>query len=191
MCDGVLIYPDTIVLIETKATLLPLAVWAEGDLGVLQQKIDAVCDRAAKQCLATARRIEAGQLEHRGIGAEGVRRYLPLLITLEEFPVNPVVYDVIGEGESCQAISEENKVASLQVVDIADLEMLESYVAAGNSVADVLKERVEGESYRQYPLQLFLEQAGGGDWSRKNEYLWERFQGLRAAATAQAAARKT
>ena len=98
-CDGAILYGDSVVLVESKATLFPYAVRAQGDFDTLQRKLGHIFGRAAQQFSNTIAAIEAGRLGH-VIQPDRVSRYLPLVVTLDTLPItpDPAMADSRGPG---------------------------------------------------------------------------------------------
>jgi len=93
-CDGVVLYGDTVLMLEYKATLLPYGVRAEGDLDILRTKVANIFGTAAEQFGDTILAIEDGCLED-WVRPGTVTRYLPVVVTLDMIPVEPFFYQTI------------------------------------------------------------------------------------------------
>ncbi|MEE9254049.1 MAG: hypothetical protein V3U43_03885, partial [Pseudomonadales bacterium] len=116
VCDGVLIYPDVAVLIESKATLFTAAVRAAGDWGQYEAKIKDIFVDAAEQIEDTVQQIEAGRFVDLGLDPARLRVYLPLVVTLEDVPVIKPVYEKICEEIEQNGLFQHSKIRALQAI---------------------------------------------------------------------------
>ncbi|MCY4574272.1 MAG: hypothetical protein OXF01_15915, partial [Gemmatimonadetes bacterium] len=176
-CDGAVLYGDTVLLLECKATLLPYGVRAEGDLDMLRQKVANIFGRAAEQFDETIQAIEDGCLRE-WIPPGTVTRYLPLVVTLDMIPVEPLFHHTIEEDISKRNALSHAKARPLQVLAVSELEQLEEYMAEGGSLADLLLERIENGTYRDSSMKNYLLAKGMRHVLRPNRRLRERFKEL-------------
>ena len=174
-CDGVIVYEDSVVLIEAKATLLHLPVWRDGDIKALSAKMDHIVGKAAKQFDRTIRLIEEGHLKEKGVDPSRIESYLPLVVTLETMPNDFMVYRLAEQRMRRQVVLEGRKSKPVQWADVGDVESLETLLGGGNSLRDILMARLEDRSYCEESLGNWLmgryEPAALGP----NPYLEQRF----------------
>ena len=154
-CDGVVLYGDTVLLLEFKATLLPYGVRAEGNLDELRKKVAYIFGKAAEQFDDTIAAIEGGCLKDM-VRPETVSRYLPLVITLDMIPVEQFFYRTIEEAIADRKALSHDKAQALQVLAVSELELLEEYLSEGGSLAELLWERIRNDSYRDSPMKNYL-----------------------------------
>ncbi len=181
-CDAVIVYEGAVVLIEVKATLLHLPVWRDGDIGALSEKIDDIIGDSAEQFGGTIRLIEEGHLIEQGLHPSQIQSYLPLVVTLETMPNDFMVYGLVEQRTRRQVMLDNPKAKPVQWADVGDVETLETLLAAGISLHDILMARLEDRSYREEPLANWLigryEPAELGP----NPYLQRRFDEVTAQA---------
>ena len=176
-CDGVVIYGDTVLLLEYKATLLPYRVRGEGNLHDLRTKARHVFGRAAKQFDHTILAIEEGCLGNL-VQPDLVTRYLPLVVTLDMLPVEPFFYRTIEEAIDEQNALTHTKARAMQVLAVSELELLEEYMGEGGSLAALLLERIENDTHRDSTMQNYLLARGSRQVLRPNRHLQRRFKEL-------------
>ena len=174
-CDGVVVYGDTVVLLEFKAPLLPYPVRAEGDLDTLRTKVANIFGKASEQFDDTILAIEDGCLGD-VVQPNLVTRYLPLVVTLDMLPVEPFFYRTIEETIAKRNALKHRKVRALQVLSVSDLELLEEYMVEGGSLAELLLERIENDTYRDSPMKNYLLARGERRALRPNRRLQRRFK---------------
>ena len=181
-CDGLIVYEDSVVLIEAKATLLHLPVWRDGDIGALSGKIDDIIGDSAEQFGGTIRLIEEGHLKEKGVDPSRIESYLPLVVTLETMPNDFMVYGLVEQRTRRRVMLESPKAKPVQWADVGDLETLETLLADGTRLHDILMARLEDRSYREESLGNWLidryEPAALGP----NPYLEHRFDEIAAPA---------
>ena len=181
-CDGLIVYEDSVVLLEAKATLLPLSVWAAGDVEVLSEKIDKIVGEAADQFDGTIRLIEEGHLQDVGVDSSRIENYLPLVVTLETMPNDFMAYQLVEQRMRRQVVLEQRKARPLQLADVGDVESLETLLADGISLHDILMARLEDRSYREDSLGNWLIGRYGAAALGTNPYLEQRFGEIVARA---------
>ncbi len=181
-CDAVIVYEGSVVLIEAKATLLHLPVWRDGDIGALSGKIDDIIGDSAEQFAGTIRLIEEGHLAEKGVDPSRIESYLPLVVTLETMPNDFMVYGLVEQRTRRRVMLQSPKAKPVQWADVGDVETLETLLAAGIRLHDILMARLEDRSYREESLGNWLidryEPAALGP----NPYLKHRFEEIRARA---------
>lgn len=155
-CDGVIVYEGSVVLIEAKATLLPLSVWTAGDVDALSEKIDDIVGDSAEQFAGTIRLIEEGKLKHVGADPSNIEHYLPLIVTLETMPNDFMVYQLVEQRMRQQVVLADRKAKAVQWADVGDTESLETLLAGGSSLHDILMARLDDRSYREEPFGSWL-----------------------------------
>ncbi len=176
-CDGVILYGDTVLLLECKATLLPYGVRAEGDLDILRRKAANIFGKAAEQFDDTILAIEDGCLGDL-VRPDTVTRYLPLVVTLDMIPVEPFFYRTIEDVIAKRDALTHAKTRPLQVLAVSELELLEEYMAEGGSLAEILLERIENGTHRDSSLKNYLLAKGMRHVLRPNRRLRQRFKEL-------------
>ena len=176
-CDGLVLYGDTVLMLECKATLLPYGVRAQGDLDMLRSKVASIFGTAAEQFDDTILAIEAGRLGDL-IRPDHVTRYLSVVITLDTLPVERFFYQAIEEAVSQRNAPPHRKARPMQVLAVSELELLEAYMADGGSLADLLLERIENGTYRDSTMKNYLLAIGAHRVLRPNRWLEERYKEL-------------
>ncbi len=125
IADAAVDYGDTWVVVEVTTTQLrrdvALAVTEEsqvedidklpGELDQIQGTIDAL---RREECRLT------------GVSSAIRRRYLPLLLLAEGFPVNPVSLTMIRERARARGLLQADDVLPVEVLDVEELEMIEA-----------------------------------------------------------------
>ena len=174
-CDGLIVYEDSVVLIEAKATLLHLPVWRDGDIEALSAKIDDIVGDSARQFDGTIRLIEEGHLKEQGVDPSCVKSYVPLVVTLETMPNDFMVHQLVEQRMRRQVVLGDRKARPVQWADVGDIESLETLLGGGNSLRDILMARLEDRSYREESLGNWLMDRYSSAALGPNPYLKQRF----------------
>lgn len=156
VCDGIVAYPDTIVLVETKASRSTLGLRTEGDWEALLVLVRKLMVRSARQLDATVRLIESGALSDLGVEPGGLRAYFPVAISLEHVPMNQLTYDRVSGELATDGLLSGPRVRPLQLLDVRDVELLEAAAANGWNVGELLEERVASGWHRVASLVNYL-----------------------------------
>jgi hypothetical protein len=198
IADGIIVYDDSVVLIEAKASLFPVAVLASGDPAVIDEKLEAIVFHAALQLNTLIGHIRARKLTHLGLDPARIRRYYPLVVSLQFIPLEPLlnayILDTI-EKQGCfrdpiDPTRADSQVAPLQIAPVADLEMLETALAAGKSLVEILARKTSNyplscETFRNFLFSQMPELV-----SVHNTYIQERFSTLTSEVMAFAKTRE-
>lgn len=155
-CDFVILYGDALVLIEVKATRFTLAARTEASWADIERAFKEIFQDSAEQIDSTVNAIEAGKLLHLGIDPAVVRLYFPLVVTLEDLPMNGVIYRKVREDIAGAHLLEQPKVKPLQAIDIGDLEFLEIALHSGRSLREILQEKLSSSDDRDQSMGNYL-----------------------------------
>jgi hypothetical protein len=184
IADGIIVYEDSVVLLEAKAPLFPVAVLASGDSAAIDEKLEAIVFHAARQLNKLIEHIRAGRLTHLGVQPARIRRYYPLVVSLQFIPLEPLlngyILDTI-EKQGCfrdpiDPTQADSQVAPLQIASVADLEMLETALAAGKGLVEILARKTGNyplscETFRNFLFSQMPELV-----NVHNAYIQERFR---------------
>jgi hypothetical protein len=186
IADGIIVYEGSLVLIETKATLFPIAVLASGDPIAINDKLEAIIFHSARQLNTLIGFIRAGKLAHLGLEPRTIKRFFPLVVSLQFVPLEHLLYNYIMETISKQGCFRNRtdptkgdpQVAPLQIASVADLERLETALADGMSLVEILSKKTSNESLSCETFGNFLFSQMPQLISHHNPYLQERFKVL-------------
>lgn len=145
-CDFLILEGDSVILLEAKATRFPLAARTEESWDQFARAFNDIFIDGASQIDNTIREIERGKLAHLGIDPARVRRYFPLITTLENLPLTQPIYQKVKEDVAAAGFLEGPKVAPVQAMDIGDLEFIEIGLQSGYSLVAILESKV-GDAY--------------------------------------------
>ena len=177
--DAILDYGDALVLIEAKSTLFSLPGLVSGDPQVLRQKFQDIVYDAAEQLDKAVKAVNTGALSTLGITPDRIKFYYPLVVTLQFFPLEPITYRRLEETIAARGLLRGPGIAPLQMAYIEDLERMETAMATGRAVADLLRVKVTDKRLKVLSFGNFLLEHVPQIVNRHNHYLEERFAAIR------------
>lgn len=182
-CDAILDDGDTLILFECKARRFPLeAISGESRTSYEKTWMDTYVTGAARQLSSTIAAVRRGSLRSLGLEPHRIRRYIPVVCTLDVTPLGPHQHHRLWNESRARGFftGQEQDVASMQAITIAELEMLELHVhLGGGSIGEVFRTKVDDHDLRQNPVRTTTFRIGSPVHSReKSPYLAHIFDGL-------------
>jgi hypothetical protein len=152
LCDGLFIFNDMLVLIESKARLFPLAARSEGDGEKFIERLREIVVGGARQLDATINHIIERRLTEFPVEPRALRRVLPIIVSLQDITLNPMLRDWINtevhkEGYFSGRRLDRARVAPLQLFVPGDLEMLELLVELSGKPLNALLAQFLNDDY--------------------------------------------
>ncbi|MFF1359204.1 hypothetical protein [Streptomyces sp. NPDC058297] len=130
------LWPNLLLLRREAATAVPGESQIE-DIDKLVEELDQI------DATITALRRDEAALTSAPAG--GGRRFLPLLVLPEGFPVNLVTLTVIRECAWAKGLFTKPDTDPVEIVDIEELEMIEALQeSCGSSLLDILRSKQSG-----------------------------------------------
>ena len=145
VCDGILCYPDSLILIECKAGLFPLGVRTAQDPTTYRRLVNDLLLHAAAQIDETIRATRKGAFESLGLESDSVKRFYPLIVTLENAPTNPLLRDDVLEEMRKRGTLADHDVAPFEVMDVGELEAVETAITQGDSFLRLIADKVSSQ----------------------------------------------
>ncbi|MFF3373519.1 hypothetical protein ACFYXF_11285 [Streptomyces sp. NPDC002680] len=144
VADAVIDYPGTWIVIEVTTTQLrreaATAVPDESQIEDIDKLIDEL-----DQINATITALRRDESALTGSPATADRRYLPLLVLPEGFPVNPITLTVIRERARARGLLQVPDTDPVEIVDFEELEMIEGIQEeSGPTMLDILRGKQSG-----------------------------------------------
>ncbi|MFE6129523.1 hypothetical protein ACFQ6Q_14835 [Streptomyces sp. NPDC056437] len=144
IADAAIDYPGTWIVIEITTTQLrrEAATAVPGESQI--EDIDKLVEELA-QIDATITALRRDEAALTGAPVVGDRRFLPLLVLPEGFPVNPITLTVIRERARRKGLFSKPDADQVEIIDIEELEMIEALQeASGPSLLDILRSKQSG-----------------------------------------------
>jgi hypothetical protein len=142
--DGLLSYGDDVILVETKASIFSLEARTGNNLDQVKSRLADIYLDGARQLEATARVLRDGLRDEARIIPDTIRRIYPVIETLEDVAMNPVIAGEIRRMLETENLLADSAIAPMQGIDSGDLEQTEAVLDVGASFRDLLKEKIDG-----------------------------------------------
>jgi hypothetical protein len=188
-CDAAWASGDALVLFEIKGKQLDV----QARMGVrerLEQKYEELFFDSAKQLDSTIRAFKAGNLIIDGVESAQVTRFFPIVVTLENLTMEPITHRFITEELSRRSLLLGPETRPLQLLNVADLELLEAGLGRGLQLLHILAKKQDLDVWRGVGFKsFFLHQYPSYFKGIKNPYLVSVFERQKERALAQFEAR--
>lgn len=141
LCDAIIDYGDSLVLLEYKSKLRSIAARTGLDTTETIKWIGDVYVKPVHQIAATIEAIQKGRLSDLCPDPARFRKFLPLIVTLEATPLLDPIYEDIDRRIK-QNRTFPTTMANWQSMHIAELEMLEHAVGLGSDIRSLLVDKL-------------------------------------------------
>ena len=141
-CDGLISYGDAVVLIEMKASLFPLEARVGHNVAAIKDRLHDIIIDGAQQIHATIEALRSGWRDKGNIIPAEIRQYYPIVLTLEEIPMNPIIHGEVKRSLDGQGLLHEADVRPLQYFDVGVFDHMEGALQGGSSLRDLLDEKL-------------------------------------------------
>lgn len=178
VCDAVVDYGDSVLLLEVKARRANLGVRVWGDLKELDAMLEHVFIRSARQIDSVIDLIRRGGLSELDIHPGRILSYVPVSITLDSIPMNPRTYRRLETRLAEEGVLQSHSTVSLQILSAADIEALEMAVQEGYSARDLLVGRVRDNNHQWAGLLNHLHDLAPDLMGKTHPRLGQQFEKL-------------
>jgi hypothetical protein len=131
--DGVIDCGKTWIVVEISTRHLQRASALGGSLQALETDLQRGIEDKVQQIESTISALVEDESRLTGLPALGGRKFLPVLVITEGFPVNPMTYQVINERLRSAHLLVGPNVAPLCIIDQQDLYFIEHAVESGDA----------------------------------------------------------
>jgi len=145
-CDGLVSYGDAVVLIETKASLFPLEARVGHNVAAIKDRLHDIIIDGAQQIQATIEALRSGWRDKGNIIPAEIRQYYPIVLTLEEIPMNPIIHGEVRRSVDTHGLLQEPDVRPLQYFDAGVFDQIEGALQSGSSLRELLDEKLSSQS---------------------------------------------
>lgn len=174
--DLMIFYYDKAIFIEIKSSCLRISKTAiMGDLKSFQEDLDDKIVKGARQLDRVIKDFKLGHLKINNINPKTIKKYYPVIITLESFPQLFVIWEMINEIMNKNNYLQGNDYAQLQIIDCEEMEILEPLIADGFSFVDIIDEKINDKSAKNIPMKNFLHYGKFRKHLKRNDYLVKEF----------------
>ncbi|MFG2305273.1 hypothetical protein [Actinacidiphila glaucinigra] len=155
IADAAVDYGDTWIVVEVTTSQLQrdAATAVPGDAQV--KDIDKLLEEL-RQIDATIQALRNDESRLTGVPTQIRRRYLPLLLLTEGFPVNPVTMTVIRERTHRRGLLQGQDVMPLEIIDVEELEQIEALQEQQGVGLLAVIQRKQASSLERMSMRSFL-----------------------------------
>lgn len=169
--DVVVMHHKSAIFMEATASRIRMERTAlSGDLEAFKEDVNKIILAGAKQLTDRIRDFRDGLFAFDGITAKDVNTIYPVIVTVHSMPESTPFWNYIRDLLKDQGLLRANGVEPLQLIDVEELEILETILPQGISLLEILEQRGADPERRNIGLKNFL-MAKYQDGA--NEYLWK------------------
>jgi len=174
--DGIVVYPNDMILFEAKSARLFLHTARSGDLGAYERNLRDVLIRASTQLDRVIKDFKSGAFDVPGLKRSEFNRFHPVIVTVHSFPQEPLTWEFFQEIIVQHGLFQDKTIARPHLIDIEELEMAEG-VLEEKDLLSLLNDKNAHNELRDVPFKNYLFQSFRGK-IRRNKYLSERYHQL-------------
>ncbi len=155
--DLVLLYPRTTIFLEATASRIRLEATAiSGDLSAFEADVAKVILENARQLTHRIRDFRAGLYNFDGVTSRDIDRIFPVIVTVHAIPESTIIWDHIRRMLSDRELLTDSRIDRLQLIDVEEIEILETIFPQGISLLEILEARAADPERRNIGLKNFL-----------------------------------
>ncbi|MEU7529277.1 hypothetical protein AB0A74_26365 [Saccharothrix sp. NPDC042600] len=175
VCDAVLEEPGAWVAVEVSSRSVQRKLAsAASPQALLDDVLRGVVDKA-KQLEATLTRLREDESRLTGRAAEQGRRFVPILLISEGFPLGPVTRAVINDRLRRSNVLQNEQSQPLHIIGMHELELLEHAVTTGRgSLVDLLDAHARSTMAQMNLRDFLVGYLGGHHRPARQVRLWEK-----------------
>jgi len=173
-CDAILIYGNVAVLMEFKVKTLKLErTIIDCDFNSLIEDINMAFiesndkDKAAKQIDETIKALRNGNLHLSGIDTRTITNYYPIIVTFQNWPLGPFVYDLIRRMVNMSGLLRQSYCAPVEIWSCEELEYIEAILTNDKisplDIPSIIRDKLNSD-YGNMDMYSFL-------WDKRHDML--------------------
>jgi hypothetical protein len=171
--DGIAIYPQELVFFEAKTSRLLLKTRRSGDIALFTEDVRDALVKGSIQLNKVIGDFKGGGFQVDGFGANDVKRYYPVLVTLVPFPQENLLWETYERMLSDERLFEDRDIERLSLIHIEELEMIEPTLGE-TDLLSIVKEWHATNELRNWSLNNYLYEKYQSSL-RQNEELIKQF----------------
>ncbi len=163
VCDGIIIYPNAIILMECKTFSVLLSTRHAQGYDAYRKKWKEAMLKASSQIESTIKLIKEGYFIKIGIDPTQIHEFYPVISVFDQ-PLHPLLYRAIMQIDLADHPLIErikrNEAAPLQLLRILEVELWAIAAEKGRSILELLRKKVESPESMELPFHQFLDNSG-------------------------------
>ena len=154
--DGWIIYPQAAVVLEAKAARFAVDVRLSGAFGSFEDKFRDLIIKGARQLNRVIDDFRGGQFQVGGMSSGQLPALYPVIISQQYVPFDKFLTEYLRELLVSEGLLQQPGVRSPTVLHVEDLEHIEPATEEGASFIDLLQQRLDSPTWRDWPFSNFL-----------------------------------
>jgi len=155
--DLILLYPRTAIFLEATASRIRLEATAiSGNLSAFEADVAKIILENARQLTHRIRDFRNGLYSFEGVTGRDIDRIYPVIATIHSIPESTIIWDHIRNMLADRRLLIDPGVERLQLIDVEEVEILETILPQGVSLLEVLEARAADPERRNIGLKNFL-----------------------------------
>lgn len=163
-CDGLIFYPNDLILIEVKSSKFRLKTTATGETQEYIKDLQRFFIKGAEQLHNRIKDWKDGKIKSEKIKdflSFEVKNFHPILIVPECFPQQRFLWNLLSEELGKRNLLQDRDISRLQVIDAEELEIIEAMIKK-RGFLDLLKTKLEDEVTADESMKNFIVRKYGG-----------------------------
>jgi len=176
--DVIAFYPNEAVLVEVIVGRLRMEqTITTGDINKFREDITRKVVDAARQLDSVIRDFKSETLRLPGWHPADIKQYYPIIVTESPLPLFVPTYEEVRRLVKNKQYLITSDIADLEIMDVGDMERIEPLLESGETLTNLLKDKLRDNLYRVLPMWNFLFMTKNRRLlQRPNVYLDKRLQ---------------
>ncbi len=155
--DVVLVYPRTAIFLDATAMRIRFEATAvSNDVAAFDTDVDQIIVAKAQQLTDRIRDFRDGLHDFGGVATGDVDHIYPVIVTIQSIPESTVIWGRIRDLLAGRGLLNGLGIEPLQLIDVEELEVLETILPQGVSLLEILQARAADPERRNIGLKNFL-----------------------------------
>jgi len=171
--DLMIFYADKAIFVEVKSSRLNVTKTAiMGDLDSFKEDVKDIVVQGASQLHRVINDFKNSRFTINNINPKSIKKYYPLLITLDSFPQNFLIWGLINKALVDEGYLQDKDIAPMQIIDSEEIEIIEPLIEdKGINIIDIIADKLSDNSMIFIPMKNFLHYSKYNKYLIKNKYL--------------------
>jgi hypothetical protein len=155
-CDCAIDFGADMVFVEVVGGRMSVKARIEGDPDALRVKTEQLVYKKAAQLDSIISDALHDESELTGCPAPARRRYLPVIVNIGTYPVNPITVSVIEDRIREEGWFSDPRVSKLAIIDVSELELIEGLAESHHMTMPEIVRRWQDSDLHRIGLRDFL-----------------------------------
>ncbi len=176
--DVVIVYPRSAIFLEATASRIRMEATAiSGDIRAFEQDVEKIILSSAHQLTERIRDFRDNLYCFGEVESRHIDRIYPVIVTVHSLPESTIIWRYIRRMLEGREVVEDLGIEPVQLIDVEELEILETILEQGVTLLDVLQAKAGDPERRNIGLKNFLIARFQ---PRRNEFLRREYEEIGA-----------